>query len=43
MIASLLKIGNYSPHSFFFLFGSIAQHVILHAPCPVVTVQKYSN
>lgn len=26
-----------------FFFGSTAQYVILHAPCPVVTVQKYSN
>jgi nucleotide-binding universal stress UspA family protein len=25
-----------------FLFGSTAQYVILHAPCPVVTVQEYS-
>jgi len=25
-----------------FLFGSTAQYVILHSPCPVVTVQEYS-
>ena len=24
-----------------FIFGSTAQYVILHAPCPVVTVNKY--
>ena len=26
-----------------FLFGSTAQYVILHSPCPVVTVQEYSR
>ena len=25
-----------------FLFGSTAQYVILHAPCPVVTIQEYA-
>lgn len=25
-----------------FLFGSTAQYVILHSPCPVVTVQEYA-
>jgi nucleotide-binding universal stress UspA family protein len=26
-----------------FIFGSTAQYVILHAPCPVVTVHKYKQ
>jgi nucleotide-binding universal stress UspA family protein len=26
-----------------FLFGSTAQYVILHSPCPVVTVQEYAK
>ena len=25
-----------------FLFGSTAQYVILHGPCPVVTIQEYA-
>jgi nucleotide-binding universal stress UspA family protein len=26
-----------------FLFGSTAQYVILHSPCPVVTIQEYAS